>query len=101
MISFKVSYTINPSFLEQNKKNINTFLEDFKKIEANFFYNVFLQEDGLTFLHISMYENEAVQNTILNTPSFLKFQAERDESGLNNTHQLEKIHLLGSSLRLI
>lgn len=102
MISVKVSYTVKPMFVEQNKKNINVFLADFKKIsDANFFYNVFLEEDGVTFLHVSMYENEAVQQRILNEPSFLKFQFERDESGLDNSHQVKTLTLLGSSLRLI
>lgn len=102
MISVKVSYTVKPAFVEQNKKNISAFLDDFKKIkDANFLYNVYLQEDGLTFLHVSMYEDETVQNTVLSIPSFLKFQSERDQSGLNNSHHLEKLQLLGSSLSLI
>lgn len=102
MISVQVSYTVKPEFVQQNKKNINVFLSDFKKlVNANFLYNVFLKEDGLTFLHVSMYENEEVQQEVLNVPSFLMFQKERDESGLNDSHQLENITLIGSSLSLI
>lgn len=102
MISVQVSYTVNPEFVLQNKQNINTFLSDFKKLQhANFLYNVFLKEDGLTFLHVSMYENEEVQQQVLNVPSFLQFQKERDESGLNDSHKVENITLIGSSLSLI
>ena len=102
MISVKVSYTVKPEFVEKNKQNINIFLNDFKKlVSANFLYNVYLQEDGLTFLHISMYEDEDVQHQVLHVPSFLQFQKERDESGLNNSHKLETLTFIGSSLSVI
>ena len=102
MISVKVSYTVKPAFVEQNKQNISTFLSDFKKlVNSNFLYNVYLEADGLTFLHISMYENEDVQKEVLQVPSFLKFQKERDESGLNDTHKLETLTFIGSSLSVV
>lgn len=102
MISVKVSYTVKPEFVEKNKQNIRIFLNDFKKmVTSNFLYNVYLEADGLTFLHVSMYENEEIQKELLNVPSFLQFQKERDESGLNNSHQLENLTFLGSSLSII
>lgn len=102
MISVKVSYTVKPDFVAQNKQNINLFLADFKKLSAaNFLYNVYLKADGLTFLHVSMYENEATQQQVLNVPSFLQFQKERDESGLADTHQIETLQHIGSSLSII
>lgn len=102
MISVKVSYTVKPEFVAQNKRNISIFLADFKKlVNTNFLYNVYLQEDGITFLHVSMYENEEVQNEILNLDSFLEFQQQRDESGLLNLPQIENITLIGSSLRTV
>ncbi|MBB2144927.1 hypothetical protein GM921_05505 [Pedobacter sp. LMG 31464] len=102
MISVKVSYTVKPEFVAQNKQNINTFLSDFKRlVDKKFLYTVYLQEDGLTFLHVSMYENEEVQQEILTVPSFLQFQKERDESGLNDTHKVEILTLMGSSLSLL
>ena len=102
MISVKVSYTVNADFVAQNKQNINSFLADFKKLsKCNFLYNVFLLDDGLTFLHIGMYEREEDQQTVLNVPSFLKFQEERDQSGLINLPKIEVVTLIGSSLNLI
>lgn len=99
MISVKVTYTVKPDFVEQNKANIKTFLEDFKKLNpSDFKYDVFLCEDGITFLHLSSYKNEAIQNHILNVPSFKNFQKERDESGLNNSHKFELLEYIGSSL---
>ncbi|MFI5453078.1 hypothetical protein ACHMWN_13065 [Pedobacter sp. UC225_61] len=102
MISVKVSYTVKPEFVAQNKQNISVFLSDFKKlVDKNFLYNVYLKEDGLTFLHISMYENQEVQQHILNVPSFLQFQKERDENGLNGAPKIEVLTSIGSSIGLL
>lgn len=102
MISVKVSYKVKSEFVVQNKQNISMFLADFKKLTTlNFLYHVYLQDDGLTFLHLSMYENENVQNEILKVPSFLNFQQKRDESGLNGSHDIETLTLIGSSLSLL
>ena len=98
MISVKVSYTVNPDFVAQNKANIKIFLEEFKKLNpSDFKYEVFLCDDGITFLHLSSYKNEEIQNYILNVPSFKNFQKERDESGLNNSHNFEMLEHIGSS----
>jgi uncharacterized protein YbcV (DUF1398 family) len=102
MISTKVTYTVKPDFAGQNKANINAFLTDFKKMaHVNFLYNVYLQEDGATFVHVSMYENEDVQQEVLNVPSFLQFQSERDASGLIIAPTIEKLSLIGSSLGVV
>lgn len=102
MISVKVTYTVDPSFVAQNTKNIQFFLADFKKMSSvSFMYNVYLQEDGQTFLHIAMYENEEVQELVMQVPSFVQFQKARDERGLNGSHKVEKLQLIGSSLGLL
>ncbi|ODM54945.1 hypothetical protein [Elizabethkingia meningoseptica] len=89
MINILVSYTIKPEYVAENKHNIQKFLEDFKKLDqSKFEYKVYLKEDGVTFLHYSNYENEAVQHEVLNVPSFKEFQRLRDESGLNGSHQV-------------
>ena len=98
MISVKVTYTVKPDFVVQNKANIKIFLEEFKKLNpSDFKYDVFLCDDGITFLHLSSYKNEEIQNYILNVPSFKNFQKERDESGLNNSHKFEMLEHIGSS----
>ncbi|MHA7608287.1 hypothetical protein ACV0BM_005435 [Elizabethkingia meningoseptica] len=89
MINVLVSYTIKPEYVAENKHNIQRFLEDFKKLDqSKFEYKVYLKEDGVTFLHYSNHENEAVQHEVLNVPSFKEFQRLRDESGLNGSHQV-------------
>lgn len=102
MISVHISYTVKAEFVQKNKENIALFLSDFKNLpQCNFLYNVFIKDDSLTFVHIAMYESEQDQNTVMNVPSFLQFQKERDESGLNVTPKIEFMELVGSSLSLL
>lgn len=98
MINVIVTYTVKSSYVEENKLNIQTFLDDFNNMKDNkFSYTVLLKDDGVTFVHISQYENETVQQQILNVPSFLEFQRKRDESGLNNSHKVDVLQFIGSS----
>lgn len=90
MINVIVTYTVNPEFVSENKKNIQKFLNDFKNLDqTKFEYKVFVKEDGVTFVHFSNYDNEEVQNEVLNIPSFKEFQKLRDESGLHDSHKVE------------
>ncbi|WP_461790692.1 hypothetical protein [Pedobacter sp.] len=102
MIAVQVTYKINAEFLEENKRNIATFLADFKELRnSKFLYHVYAKDDGLTFVHISMYENEQIQNEVLNIPSFLVFQQERDEKGLVAPPLIENLQHLGSSISMV
>jgi len=102
MIAVKVTYKVNADFAEENNNNITAFLADFKKMLASrFLYHVYVKEDGLTFVHISMYESEDVQREVLNTPSFVFFQKKRDESGLEKPPVIERMAHLGSSLSVL
>ena len=98
MINVIVSYTVQPGFVESNKNNIRLFLKDFQELDTHHFsYEVLLKEDGVTFVHISSYENKDIQQQILNVPSFLEFQRKRDESGLNDSHKVAVMEFIGSS----
>lgn len=96
MINVIVSYTVKPEFVSENKRNIQKFLNGFKALDqTKFEYKVFVKEDGVTFVHFSNYENEEVQNMVLNIPSFKEFQRLRDESGLNDSHKVEILQSVG------
>ncbi len=98
MISVIVTYTVNPEFVEQNKQHIQQFLKDFKALDTSGFeYNVYTKEDNLTFVHHSIYRDEKIQTEVLNLPSFKEFQRLRDESGLNGSHNVEVLNLVGST----
>lgn len=98
MIIVKVSYTVQSAFVQQNQENINLFMVDFKKMNTNEFrYFSYLCEDGKTFVHISHFQNEEIQNRLLQTPSFVSFQKQRDDSGLENLPQIEVMQIMASS----
>lgn len=98
MISIIVTYKINNEFVEQNKSNVAKFIRDFEELDTSQFqYNVFTKEDGLTFVHHSLYKNKQIQRDILNVPSFLEFQKQRDEIGLQGEPKIEIVNLIESS----
>jgi hypothetical protein len=97
MISVLVTYQVKPEFAEQNKANIERFLNDFEQLDSSKFkYSVLVKEDGVSFVHYSLYSDENMQNELLNVPSFKAFQEMRDASGLNNSHKVEILRSIGS-----
>ena len=98
MISVIVTYKIKEEFIEQNKSNIEKFIQDFEKLDSSEFqYKVFTKQDGTTFVHHSLYKNEQIQKELLNVPSFLEFQKQRDEIGLDGKPEIEFLDLFASS----
>jgi hypothetical protein len=93
-----VTYKVKPEFVDQNKRNIQQFLQDFKKLDTSGFqYSIYTKDDNVTFVHHSIYKNEKIQAELLNVPSFREFQRVRDESGLNGTHKVEILNVVGST----
>lgn len=98
MIVVKVTYTVKSDFAHKNQDNINIFLEDFRKINSNDFrYVVCVGEDGKTFTHISMYQNEVIQKQLLAVESFKSFQQQRNGSRLEIAEKVEMMELVGAS----
>lgn len=93
MITVKVTYGVKKAFAAKNKKNIATFIADFKAMNSSDFrYDVYTLDDETTFVHISSYANKQIQEQVLSTPSFVEFQRQRDASGLVKAHHLEMLH---------
>lgn len=102
MIVYKVIYTVKESFVQQNEKNVKAFLDDFRALDTDSFqYNVYQGKDKKTFVHFSHFKDADVQNTILNVPSFVSFQEQRDASGLEREPSIEEIFPLGSSKEVL
>lgn len=97
MISVQVTYTVNDEYVNTNKELIQKFLKDFKKLDnSQFLYTISQASDGKTFIHTSQYKNEVIQQTILNTPSFLHFQQQRDRN-LASQPKIEILDPIGAS----
>ena len=98
MINVIVSYTVSKDFVSTNQQNIERFLHDFNDLDQReFSYRVLLKEDGQTFVHLSKYANESIQNQLLHIPSFLDFQKQRDESREDIHQKIEVCTFFGSS----
>src|SRR5690606_40354372 len=97
MIVVKVTYTVIEAYVSTNKEKIEAFLADFKKLDsAQFLYSIFQSGDGRTFTHISQYNNKAIQETLLSTPSFQLFQEERDKN-LASDPTIEFLNYIGAT----
>src|SRR3546814_4191727 len=97
MITVKVTYTVKSDFVQQNQENIQLFMVDFKKMNSNEFrYVSYLCSDGKTFVHLSHYKNEEIQKSVLQTSSFLAFQKQRDESGLEGSPEIQVMTIVES-----
>lgn len=100
MISVKVSYTVKESYAESNKEKISAFLKSFGDLDNRLFvYSVFRVKETNTFVHISQYKNESIQNELLAIPSFLEFQKCRDEN-LETKPTIEILEYVGGSSEL-
>ncbi|UII31940.1 hypothetical protein LVD17_26995 [Fulvivirga ulvae] len=101
MITVKVTYTVKAEFVNKNQENINRFMVDFKKMNTrDFRYMSYICGDGKTFVHISHYKNEEIQKQLLQVPSFLSFQKQRDDSGLEGSPEIEVMKLVACSEEL-
>lgn len=101
MIVVIVTYTVNDMYVNTNKEMIQAFLTDFKKLDSTeFLYSIFQTEDGKTFIHTSQYKNKEIQQTILTTPSFLRFQEQRDKN-LASEPKIEVLNFIGSSKAIL
>jgi len=97
MIVVKVTYTVNEEHVATNKELIDAFLLDFKKLDnSRFLYTIFQKKDGCTFVHLSQYHDKAIQEELLQVPSFLQFQQERDKN-LSGEPQIEVLDYVGAS----
>lgn len=98
MIIVKVTYTVKHDFVQKNLENIKFFMDEFKIMDSNLFhYTSYLCGNGKTFVHLSHYRNEEIQKQLLQTPSFLSFQKQRDDSGLESSPHIDVMQIAASS----
>lgn len=76
---FKVTYTIQADFVQQNEANIEVFFKDLQQTkDPDLRYHIYRASDGKTFYHFSEYNSDEAQQRLLALPSFKAFQAQRD-----------------------
>lgn len=101
MIAVKVTYTINEGHVSANKQLIKAFQRDFKNLDnSRFLYTIFQKNDGCTFVHLSQYQDKSIQEELLQVPSFLQFQQERDKN-LTGEPKIEVLNYVGASREVL
>lgn len=94
----RVQYTAKPEYAATNKENIAKVMNDLRKInDPGIKYGAFLLEDGKTFMHFTLFENEGAYKVLNSLPSFLQFQAALKASGFEVIPKSENLSLVGSS----
>jgi hypothetical protein len=76
MNAVRVQYTVRPDFAEQNATNIRAVMEELAASgETGIQYTAFRIEDGNTFVHIVVMEDESKGSVIPSLPAFQIFRA--------------------------
>ncbi|HXS38147.1 MAG TPA: hypothetical protein VN721_15705 [Flavipsychrobacter sp.] len=94
----KVVYTAKPDFTEQNKKNIQTVMNDLQQLNnPGIFYSACLSPDNKTFIHTAFFRSEEDHKMFSDLPSFLDFQKQLNAAGFEASPKQELLTLVGSS----
>lgn len=98
MNTVKVQYTVKESYVETNKANIQKVMAALReKGSAGLKYSAFLLDDGQTFVHFAIRENEEAQKLLSELPEFQAFQKALRESGPLSPPQPKNLTMVGSS----
>lgn len=102
MKTVKVTYTVKPEYVQENKKHIDKFVGDLRELNnPGLQYTAHLGEDGKTFVHLATFDNEETQKILLGLESFKTFQKNRDNSGLESDPVIEELSVVASSYSIL
>jgi hypothetical protein len=77
----RVTYTVKPEYVGQNKANIEQVMKDLRAFNnPNTKYASYLEDDGVSFMHFAQYPDEETAKILNGIPSFAKFRKELKES---------------------
>lgn len=94
----KVTYTIKPEFVEQNRRNIEAVMADLQRSKhPGIFYHTCLGPDGKTFIHTAFFKSDDEQRLLNELTSFRHFQEQLKASGPELPPKQELLTLIGSS----
>ena len=97
----RVQYTAKQEYVATNKENIQQVMSDLKAINnPGLKYGCYLAPDGKSFMHFARFENEAAHKTLLELPSFIKFQTELKASGPETPPKSEDMELVGAGYEI-
>ena len=97
----RVQYTAKQEYVAKNKQNIEKVMNDLREINSpGIKYSTYLLDDGKTFMHFSLFENEDAQKVLNGLESFKQFQAELKASGPEVPPKVDNLSLVASSYNI-
>ena len=94
----RVQYITKQEYADRNKENIKKVMNDLREINnPGIKYGAYLLEDGKTFMHFALFENEEAHKVLMELKSFIQFQAELKASGHEVAPKSENLSLVASS----
>ena len=97
MKAIRVQYTVQPDYVETNKRNIRQVMSDLRALgNPNIIYTTFLLEDGKTFMHQVYYPDDQ-PNALNELPSFTKFRMDLKASQPEVPPNSENLSLVAAS----
>lgn len=95
MKAVRVQYTVKPEYVETNKKNIHAVMNHLKNNQIEgMWYRAFLLEDGQSFMHINICENEETMGKLGEIELFNKFRMELKASSPVSPPKSENINMI-------
>jgi quinol monooxygenase YgiN len=94
----RVRYTVKEEYVETNKRNIERVMTDLRDLNIpNLKYSSFIEEDGRTFMHFSMFKDESASDILNSLPSFTEFRKQLKASDPESPPQAEQLTLVDSA----
>ena len=100
MRAVKVKYTVKPEYVATNKANIQKVMDELRALgNTGTLYSAYLEEDGVSFVHFAIYDNE--ENIIPTLTAFKAFSTQLKAEGLVGDAPLAlKLNMVGKSFDL-
>jgi len=101
MKAVKVQYTVKPEYVEQNKANIRKVMDELHSNPiAGMQYASFTLDDGYTFVHINMANNQETMDKLQEVEVFNEFRKALKASGPLSPPKSEILDLVGADFEL-
>ena len=101
MKAVKVQYTVRPEYVDTNKANIAKVMDALKANPIDGMqYASFLLDDGQTFVHINMAEDQETLGKLQDVTEFNEFRTALKASGPVAPPQSENLNLVAAGFDL-
>lgn len=101
MKAVKVTYTVQPEYVETNKTNIKRVMDRLKSDPiSGMQYASFTLDDGVTFVHINMAKDQETMNKLQELEEFNEFRSQLKASGPVSPPTSENLNLVAAGFSL-